>query len=103
MNSVGYEGWAIVEIMGHRRLAGHVSEATIAGAPMLRIDVPGKEEGAPPKATQFYGGASIFCLTPTTEELARREANPPEWTAPAPLQLRHGAFDVEQHDEGDEA
>jgi hypothetical protein len=34
-------GWAIVEVFGHRRLAGRVSEVTIAGAKMLRVDVPG--------------------------------------------------------------
>lgn len=35
-----FEGWAILELMGHRRLGGHVSEATVAGAGFLRIDVP---------------------------------------------------------------
>lgn len=85
-----FEGWAILEVMGHRRLAGHVSEATIAGAAMLRIDIPGKEHGQI-KATQYYSGSSIFSLTPTTEELARKEANPTEWQ---PLQLGEGG-DVE--------
>lgn len=68
--------------MGHRRLAGHVTEVLIAGAPMLRIDIPGKDAAAPVKATQFYGGASLFCITPTTEEMARKEANPPEYSEP---------------------
>ena len=35
-----FEGWAIVELMGHRRLAGYVTETELAGAPMLRLDVP---------------------------------------------------------------
>lgn len=26
-------GWAILELMGHRRLGGYVSEATLAGPP----------------------------------------------------------------------
>lgn len=38
-----FEGWAILELMGHRRLGGYVSEATVAGAGFLRIDVPGDE------------------------------------------------------------
>jgi hypothetical protein len=38
-----YEGWAIVELMGHRRLAGWVQEVELAGAPMLRLDVPEHE------------------------------------------------------------
>lgn len=35
-----FESWAILELMGHRRLAGYVREITLAGAGMLRIDVP---------------------------------------------------------------
>jgi hypothetical protein len=87
---MSFEGWAILEVMGHRRLAGHVSEVTIAGAQMLRIDIPGPTEADPVKATQFYPGSSVFCLTPTTEETTRREANPPKWE-PTPFQLGSGA------------
>lgn len=61
--STSYEGPAIVEVFGHRRLAGVVTEVEVAGAKMIRVDVP-----SDPPATQFYGGSSIFCLTPCTEE-----------------------------------
>lgn len=64
-----YEGWAIVELMGHRRIAGRVSQAEQYGTAMLRIDVP--SEKPEEFQTQFYGGPSIYCLTPTTEEVAR--------------------------------
>jgi hypothetical protein len=69
-----FETWAIVELMGHRKLAGKVSEQIIAGVPLLRIDIPeGKQDGTILAAySQFYGASSIYCLTPTTEELARR-------------------------------
>lgn len=90
--------WAVLEIMGHRRLAGHVTEETIAGAVMLRIDIPGPNAGDPTKATQYYGGSSLFCMTPTTEELARKEANPPEWK-PTPLQLSAGDDDSKGDDD----
>lgn len=63
-----FEGWAIVELMGHRRLAGHVSQVEMFGVALLRIDIPGKPGKI--SATQFYGGGSIYCLTPTTEETA---------------------------------
>lgn len=66
-----FEGWAILELMGHRRLGGYVSEATIGGSNFLRIDVPG--DGAT-KATQFYSPSALYCLTPTTEDMARRVA-----------------------------
>lgn len=65
----GFEGWGILEIMGHRRLAGMITEVEIAGAPMLRIDVP-----SDPPATQFYSASSIYALTPTSEDTARHIA-----------------------------
>lgn len=76
-----YEGWAIVELMGHRRLGGRVSQVEQYGVPMLRIDVPGVD-GAD-VATQFYSGGSLYCLTPTTEEMARAVALKNQ---PAPVQ-----------------
>jgi hypothetical protein len=38
--ALGYEGWAIVELMGHRQRAGYVKEAEMFGAKMLRLDIP---------------------------------------------------------------
>lgn len=69
--STAYTGWAVVELMGHRRIAGHVSEAAQYGTAMIRIDVPTTEG---PPITQFYGGASIYCLSPVTEDVARAVA-----------------------------
>ena len=69
-----FEGWAILELMGHRRLAGYVTEVEVAGAGMLRLDVSVDDE---PVATQFYSTAAVYCLTPTTEEIARAIAVKP--------------------------
>lgn len=66
-----YTGWAVVELMGHRRIAGHVSEAAQYGTAMIRIDVPGPDDTT---ITQFYGGNSIYCLSPVTEDVARAVA-----------------------------
>jgi hypothetical protein len=63
------EGWALLELMGHRRLAGIIAEETIAGAAFIRIDVPAEEEE--PGATQFYSPQAVYCITPLTEETAR--------------------------------
>lgn len=64
--------WAIVELMGHRRLAGRLTEVTLAGAGFLRIDIPGAD---PEKwaATQFISpsSGSIYAITPVSEEVAR--------------------------------
>lgn len=47
------ECWAILELMGRRKLAGYVRDVTVAGAGFLRIDVPGAAPHDPPQATQF--------------------------------------------------
>ena len=66
-----FEGWAILELMGHRKLAGYCRWTQ---GPLLRIDVPGDNPGDPNVATQFYSPAALYCLTPTTEDLARKVA-----------------------------
>jgi hypothetical protein len=68
-----FEGWAILELMGHRRLAGYVREQELAGSGFIRLDVPGAE-GEDDVATQFYAPGAVYCLTPTTETIARRVA-----------------------------
>jgi chromosomal replication initiation ATPase DnaA len=66
-----FSEWAILELMGQRRLGGLVSEQEIAQTAFLRVDVPGVEgEGA----TRFYPASVVFCITPTTEERARAVA-----------------------------
>jgi hypothetical protein len=79
------EGWAIVELMGHRRLAGFVTEQEIAGQSFLRLDVPGPahpeddEDDGPAVSlkggfeggvTQFYSPQAVYCITPTTQDIA---------------------------------
>jgi hypothetical protein len=66
-------GWVFLELLGHRRLAGHLSEATVGGAPFLRIDIPGADDEQP-TMTQYYAPNSVYAITPTTEAMARRAA-----------------------------
>ncbi len=63
------EMWAIVEVMGHNRFAGFVTEQPVGGASLLRIDVPEVEGRA--AFTKFIGVGSIYAITPCTEETAR--------------------------------
>lgn len=60
-----YDGWAIIEIMGHRVRAGRV---VMDDTPLLRIDIP-TEDGE--DITEFYGRAAIFSMRPCEEEIAR--------------------------------
>jgi len=65
-----FEEWVILEVFGHRRLAGEATESTILGGSLLRLDIPTKDGFI----TQFIGPSSIFSMTPTTEAIARQVA-----------------------------
>lgn len=64
--------WAIVEVMGHQRFAGRVTEEVIAGHPQLRVDIPATAKW--PEHTKYFGGGSIYALHPCSEEIARQAA-----------------------------
>jgi hypothetical protein len=76
-----YEGFAVLELMGHRRLAGKIREASAAGVPLLRIDVYVPDNDAP-VATQYYAPSAIYCVTPCNESLCRMFA---QRNRPAPV------------------
>lgn len=58
--------WVILELMGHRRLSGLLTEQDIAGRGFLRLDIPSE-----PPTTQLYNPQSVYCITPTTQEVAQ--------------------------------
>jgi hypothetical protein len=78
-----FADWAILELMGHRRLAGYVADVEMFGGRMARIDIPDSSDPAKSLATQFYNHASIYALTPCTEATAREVAR---GSQPAPVQ-----------------
>lgn len=98
-----FEGWAIVELLGHRKLGGYVREVTLAGAGFLRIDVPGADGTV--AATQYIPPSSLYCLTPTTEEMARAVATryQPEpvqhWELPPPREESYRYPEADRDDD----
>ena len=70
MSEETFESWAIVELFGHARIAGKVSEASIGGCSFVRVDVPNDhEEGF--KYTRYFGNGAIYALNPVDEKIAR--------------------------------
>lgn len=64
-----FDEWALVELMGHRRFAGRVTEQTIAGRGFVRIEVPavaGRDA-----FTKLVGTGSVYSITPVEEPVAR--------------------------------
>jgi hypothetical protein len=104
-----FDCYAIVEVFGHQKMAGRVTEQALGGASFVRIDVPAID--GQPGFTRLYGAATIYSITPCTEELAHKAARycraepvtvyiPPERHLPAagptvdpPEQGTHAAHD----------
>lgn len=62
-----FDEWCIVELLGHRRLAARVREATLAGTGMLRLDEPAT--ATTQARTQYVSPGSVYALHPTTEQV----------------------------------
>jgi hypothetical protein len=73
MATESFDSWALVELMGHQRIAGRVTEAEIGGCKFVRVDVP--EMSGVQALTKYLGPASIYAITPMTEETARALAS----------------------------
>ena len=67
-----FEQWALVELFGHSRIAGLITEQTIGGCSFLRVDVP-EADGAP-AFTKLYGNGAIYGISFVTEDIARAAA-----------------------------
>ena len=98
--------WAIVELMGHVKLAGKLTEVERFGSKMGRLDIPTTEpcscangsklEMLPTLpceqchgagfiysfVSQFFGGGSVYRITIVTEEVARHVCKS---NSPAPV------------------
>ena len=92
-----FDCWAILEIMGHAKYAGRVSEQAIGGCSFVRVDVPAVEGRL--AFTKLFSQGSIFCITPCSEDVAKAVAKqsyakPVEIYAPATQrQLAYAADD----------
>jgi hypothetical protein len=64
-----FESWGVLELFGHLRLAGMISEQSFGPATMIRIDVPAV--GDQPAYSRLFGVAAVYGITPTSEEIAR--------------------------------
>lgn len=64
-----FKEWALVELMGHNRIVGQVTEAVLAGGAFLRVDVP--EYDGEKAFTRFYSPSAVYCISPVSEDVAR--------------------------------
>jgi hypothetical protein len=67
-NNDNFGMWGVLELMGHVKMAGFVTEEELFGGKIGRIDIPGEAGQA---ITQYFGGHTLYRLTPVSEAVAR--------------------------------
>jgi len=72
MEQEAKEMWALVELFGHNRVAGKVTEAEMGGGALIRVEVPAVKDKEP--LTKYYNVKAIYGITPVDEATARRMA-----------------------------
>ncbi len=71
------KSWALVEIFGHQRIVGFLSQQAFGSGVLFRVDVPDlkdlKKDGKVVRKgfTRYFGLASIYSITPITEDMVR--------------------------------
>ena len=85
--------YAVVEIMGRRTRAGRISDATIGGATLLRIEHPTRPDhtGEEP-LTELYGPTAIFAIRPCSIDEATAVAGW-AWAGPPERRALDPAFE----------
>lgn len=56
----------VLELFGHQRIAGHVSEHNFAGSSFVRVDVPAV--GTTPAFTKMFHPNAVYAFNPVDEE-----------------------------------
>ncbi len=80
--------WAIVEVMGHKTLAGEVHSIELAGHGYLRVEIPATKSIS--AWSKILSPGSIYGITPVDEQVARSVA---EQLQERPLTI-YGAGDL---------
>lgn len=81
-----FESWGLLELFGHQRLAGKLTEQSIGGVHFIRIDVPEVEQTA--AYTRLFTQGAIYGMTPMEETTARKLAAYLRAVPVAPFELR---------------
>ena len=67
-----FDGWGVLELMGHVRLAGYVEAVDVQHITFIRVDIPETPNGKP--ATKYFSPRSVFSVSPCDESEARQVA-----------------------------
>jgi hypothetical protein len=68
------QAWALVELFGHQRIVGYLSQQTFPSGVLFRVDVPDLlKDGKSVRAgfTRYFGLSAIYSITPVDEQTVR--------------------------------
>jgi hypothetical protein len=68
------KSWALVELFGHQRIVGFLTQQTFGSGVLFRVDVPDltQEKKVVRKGfTRYFGLSSIYSITPIDEQTVR--------------------------------
>ena len=69
------KSWALVELFGHQRIVGFLSQQTFGTGVLFRVDVPDLlKEGEVKRVgfTRYFGLSAIYSITPVSEEIVKQ-------------------------------
>lgn len=69
------KAWALVELFGHQRIVGYLSQQTFGTGVLFRVDVPDlTKDGKTVRQgfTRYFGLSAIYSITPVDEATVRR-------------------------------
>jgi hypothetical protein len=73
-NAPELKSWALVELFGHQRIVGYLSQQTFGTGVLFRVDVPDlikDGETVRDGFTRYFGLSAIYSITPVSEEIVR--------------------------------
>lgn len=69
------KSWALVELFGHQRIVGYLSQQTFGTGVLFRVDVPdltSSGKSIRDGFTRYFGLSAIYSITPISEEMVRK-------------------------------
>ena len=85
MTEAKFESWGLVELFGHQRVAGRITEQQVGGCNFVRVDIP-QGEGF---YTRLFGQGAIYAINLTDEAAARVLASRYAEKPPYAYELAH--------------
>jgi hypothetical protein len=85
------KSWALVELFGHQRIVGFLSQQTFGTGVLFRVDVPDLvKDGKVVRDgfTRYFGISSIYSITPISEQAVRELLPHVDGTPARPMSLR---------------